>query len=89
MTTPHFRHVSPGSRTFCGPDALAALPGQLAARLRDAGVARDSLSQIAAHTLDDWTLTRVRARLAVTTSRSCCMPHGDRCMTTTLAGKRP
>lgn len=29
------------------------------ARLRDAGVARDSLSQIAAHTLDDWTLTRV------------------------------
>jgi alcohol dehydrogenase class IV len=123
MTIPPFRHATPASRTFCGPDTLTALPGQLdrlgeallthalrmlsrwlprlgtapddpeprirlilaapgpqgtcgdgsaiarverllrasgvPARPRDAGVARDSLSQIAAHTLDDWTLTRV------------------------------
>ena len=29
MTAPRFQHATPALRTFCGPDALAALPGQL------------------------------------------------------------
>ena len=29
MTTPRFQHSTPGFRTFCGPDAVAALPGEL------------------------------------------------------------
>lgn len=29
MTTPRFQHSTPGFRTFCGPNALAALPDEL------------------------------------------------------------
>lgn len=29
MTAPRFQHATPALRTFCGPDAIAALPGQL------------------------------------------------------------
>ena len=29
MSVPRFQHATPALRTFCGPDALAALPGQL------------------------------------------------------------
>lgn len=51
-----------------------------------AGMAHNSLSQIAAHTLDDWTLTRV-PRSERHDLEEPRMPHGDHWVTTILAGQ--
>lgn len=47
----------------------------------------DSLSQIAAHTLDDWTLTRVPRPADRHDLEELRMPHGDHWVTTILAGQ--